>query len=182
MKKRKDGYRCKFNHSTSITSTFKKPFSISKRLERDHVEVVYKRRAARPAAANKPVAPVGRAAIPDEVEEVAALPAAEVAEEALLAADEDLLAPLEVAADATEEAEDSTEEIAADALEEISEAEEAAAEDALAATEEALEAAPPPKMVVDPTVVSKVEDPLVTVETISDVVIADDPSVGLGVL
>jgi len=99
------------------------------------------------------------------VAEEALLEAAEIAEEALLealeAAEEALLEALE----ATEEAP----EAALEATEEAEEAPEAAAEDALAP-------APPAKMVVDPTVVSKVEEPLVTVETIAEVVIAEDDS------
>jgi hypothetical protein len=113
----------------------------------------------------------------DEVSDAAALPAAEVAEETLLVADEATLEAPEAKLEAADEAEDSREEIADPALDEIAEAEEAA-------SEEMLVMAPIPEMVVDPTVVSKVEESLVTVETIAEVVMADDTplSVGLGVL
>lgn len=113
----------------------------------------------------------------DEVADAAALPAAEVAEEALLVADETALEAPEAKLEAADEAEDSMEEIADEALEEIAEAEEAASEETLAT-------APIPEMVVDPTVVSKVEESLVTVETMAEVVMAEEIplSVGLGVL
>ena len=43
------------------------------------------------------------------------------------------------------------------------------------ARDEALSPAPPPKMVVEPTVVEKVEEPEVSTETKADVVMAEDP-------
>jgi len=48
------------------------------------------------------------------------------------------------------------------------------AEEALEASEEALEPAPPPKMVVDPTVVEKVDEPEVSTDTRAEVVIAEE--------
>lgn len=183
---KKYGQELKIRERVSLTvhrnpsffiSTFKSFFHIPK--EMNHFQVVYKRRAARPAAAIKPEAAVGPAAIPLEV---AVVRAAEVAEETLLEAPEaasdateEALAP---ASDATEEADAEMEEAADPALEEIAEADEAASEETLEAT------LPAPKTVVDPTVVSKVEEPLVTVETMAEVVIAEDepPSVALGVL
>jgi len=75
---------------------------------------------------------------------------------------------------------DSTEDTAEEASDEMLEASDEADEAPEAAAEEAL---PLVKIVVDPTVVSKVEESLVTVETIAEVVIADeDSSVPLGVL
>lgn len=169
-------------HPPSATHFHIKKFD---KKERDQHEVVYKRRAARPAAAIKPVAPVGREPIAEDVADDAALPAAEVAEETLLVADEASLEALEATLDAAEEAEDPTDDATDEALSEAPEATEDALAETPEAAEDALAATPPaPKMVVDPTVVSKVDDPLVTVDTMAEVVIADSEadSVAEGVL
>jgi len=133
-------------------------------MRRDFVcsmEDIYRMRAARPAAAAIPAKAVWRAP-PAEDDDVVAPAAADDAEEAR---DEALEAADEATEDALLFALDSTEEALP------------AADEAL---EEALASAPAaPKIVVDPTVVVKVDEPEVSTETIAEVVIAEeapDPS------
>jgi len=132
---------------------------------------IYRSSTARPAAAIMPPAAVGRAAAPDDDEvaaDLAADAALDAALEALEASDE-AVAPRPLAA-----------ELAVDATELKDPAEPErrdAAELALEAIEDPVLAAPapPPEIVVEPTVVVKVDDPLVTIETMAEVVTAEEP-------
>jgi hypothetical protein len=119
---------------------------------------VYKRRAARPMAAAMPGMAVCMA--PAAFEELVDEPVAEEAPDA----------PAELALDAMLLAFDNAELAALEPLERA----ELALDPAWALAEEALPLAPPPKMVVEPTVVVKVEEPEVSTETIAEVVMAEE--------
>jgi len=127
--------------------------------------ILYRMRAARPAAAAIPAKAVWRAAPPVE-EDVEVAPAA--ADDALEAAEEAAAEALEAAEEAIEEALEDAEDATEDALD-------SALEATLEALDVALPPAPPtPKMVVEPTTVEKVDEPEVSTDTMAEVVIADE--------
>jgi hypothetical protein len=127
---------------------------LTSRIELREGSGIYKMNAARPAAAAIPANAVWRAPPADELEEPEP-----VAEE-----------PAEEALEAREETDDLALETAELALLSMEESWDEATE----ASEEAELPAPLPKMVVEPRVVVKVDEPEVTTETMAEVVIAEE--------